>query len=197
VTQVHWTPVFTRGKLSIFVCNPNRAAEDGEYPAKLNDSENLAKFVRNILPGILQDMQNKYGWKTRPRTLVHDKASYMVANKHERLNVVFAGALRETGLVSWVGGNDASAKWLAPKWGDVYLHETVISHIRRLLENTFACERLYETPSQFARRVQKVEDHLNSAAFASKSGGGLESLARGMRARCAEVIRLKGERIPK
>ena len=91
--------------------------------------------------------------------------------------------------------------WLArrafKKWGDVYLHETVIAHVRRLLDNEFTCTRLGETPSQFATRMRKVQDFMNSPAFAAPGGGrGFEGLAKDLRRRCQEVKNARGERIP-
>ena len=47
----------------------------------------------NVLPRILQDMKQEYGWNTLPREVVHDKASYMVSLFRDRLNVVFADFL--------------------------------------------------------------------------------------------------------
>ena len=75
---------------------------------------------------------------------------------HERLNVEFAATLDDSGFASWVGGNHESTAWLVAKWGDIYLHETVVSHIRRLLDTDFACVRLGETPSQLPKRMKKV-----------------------------------------
>ena len=43
----------------------------------------------------------------------------------------------------------------------------------------------------------RVEDHLNSAAFASPAGTGLLGLAKELRTRCQRVVKLKGERVPK
>ena len=86
---------------------------------------------------------------------------------------------------------------LAKLLGDLYLHETLISHIRRLLDNDFAPERIDETPRQFRARMQKVEDHLNSPAFKAPGGQGLMGLAKELRPRCEELVRRKGERLPK
>ena len=116
-------------------------------------------------------MGKAYGWSNLPRTVVHDKASYMVTHVHDRLNVHFAQALDDGGFTSWIGGNHETTSWLVPKWGDVHLHETVTSHIRRLLDTDFACTRLGETPSQFAKRMKKVENYMNSDAFAKADGG--------------------------
>ena len=46
-----WTPVFARGKILIYVLDKEAAKEDPALPEKLTDSKNLAKFVRNVLPG--------------------------------------------------------------------------------------------------------------------------------------------------
>jgi len=50
----------------------------------------------------------------------------------------------------------APTDWLVAKWGDVYLHETVISHIRRLLDTRFTCEHLHETAAQLTERMTKA-----------------------------------------
>ena len=196
-TRVDWTPVFARGKLLIYVVNPDEAAANPALPQKLTDSSNLAKFFQNVLPGLLKSMQRKHKWADLPRTLVHDKASYFVPPAHNRLQINVASALEEAGFRSWVGKGSASAAWLVRKFGDVYPHETVISHIRRLLDGRFACGQLHESFSHFAQRLKKVEDYMNSRAFAAQGGTGLLGLAQELRPRCEEMVRLKGERLHK
>ena len=142
-------------------------------------------------------MQQEYDWPNVPRTMVHDKASYMVTAAHDRLQQTFAAALEAGGFSSWVGGPSDTTKWLVKKWGDVYLHETVISHIRRLLDDDFACRRLGETVPQFTQRMKKVELHMNSPGFAAADGRGLQGLATQMHARCRWVVKEKGKRHPK
>ena len=130
--------------------------------------------------------------------MVHDNASYMVTNQHERLHVTFAQALVAAGFRSWIGGIHDSTKWLVKKFGDVYLHETVVAHIRRLLATDFNSTKLEETPAQFKRRMKRVEDHMNSKDFAAANRGrGLRGLAKELLDRCDRVIALEGERIPK
>ena len=197
VLQVHWTPIFARGRVRIFVCDATAAGRDSRQPKKLNDSEELSKFVRHVLPGELDAMQKKYGWTSLPRTIVHDKASYMVNSKKERLNENFGTALRDVGLHSWALDTNGSTKWMASRFSDVYLHETVIAHIRRALEHTFPRSTPGETMRQFRRRMGKVEAYLNSPEFAAKEGGGLPALARDLRHRCAAVIEKSGERLCK
>ena len=63
------------------------------------------------------------------------------------------------------------------------------------LDTDFASGKIFETPSQFRVRMQKVEDHMNSAAFTR--GGGLLSLAKQLRSRCKHIVKRKGGRIPK
>ena len=196
VLQVHWTPVFARGKIHLYVCDADAASRDASLPCKLNDSANLAKFIRNVLPAILQHMKCKYKWANIPRTIVHDKASYMVTPSHDRLQVVFCAALQEAGFTSWIGDNNSSCEWLVARWGDVYLHETAISHVRRLLDTDFPCTHIHETAKQFEKRMAKVQDHMNSDYF-NAGGGGLHGLARSLHERCKEVLRRKGERVPK
>ena len=82
------------------------------------------------------------------------------------------------------------------KFGDVYLHETAISHVRRLLDSDFAHHKLCETPAHFRQRMQRVEDHMNSKAFAAKDGTGLLGLCKQLRSRCKALIDGGGERLP-
>ena len=109
------------------------------------------------------------------------------------LQGAFADALRDAGMRSWLG--DRSTNWMSPRWGDVFPHETLIAHIRRLLATEFACNRLNETHAQFRKRLDAVERRLNDNW--GEGGTGLLRLAKSMRGRCAEVVRRKGERIPK
>ena len=106
----------------------------------------------------------------------------------------FAAALQEAGHVRWVGDSDAETGWMVRKWGDVCPHETLIA---RLLDQEFVASKLSETPTQFKQRLQRVEDHLNSPAFAAPGGTGLLGLAKELRPRCQKVVDLKGERVPK
>jgi hypothetical protein len=191
--QVYWTPIFAKGKVRIFVCEPPN--KNDEYtPIKLNDGAELAKFIEHVLPDELEAMRRKYGWSSTPRTILHDKSTYFVNHKAERVAGAFAEALRAGGFKSWVG---ESSKWMAGKFGDVYPHETLISHIRRLLDHKFPRTTPGETHRQFCARMGKVEAYINSDDFAVREGGGLAALSTSLRDRCAECIRRKGERIPK
>jgi len=182
-TVVPWTPVFTRGRLKLVVLT--------EPGAKLNNSETSADFVRNSSPTILQSMKKQWKWHTIPRVVLHDKASYFVNSKQNVLNATFSAGLRAGQFTSWV---DDGAKWLAAHLGDLYLHETVISHVRRLLSTKFARKALYETPLQFAARMSKVEHYLN---YEMGDGESLLKLGQDMHERYEDMKKLQGERLPK
>ena len=100
------------------------------------------------------------------------------------------------GFRSWLGDAAGSTKWMASRWGDVYLHETVISHIRRLLDTDFAATCFPESFAQFRLRTWKVVAHMNSPAFSPNGGRGLVGLAKSLHDRCAEIVERDGERIP-
>ena len=197
VLHVHWTPIFVRGRLRIYVCDPDADARDSCAPRKLNDAEELAKFIEHVLPQELESMQAQYTWPTLPRTVVHDKASYMVNSKAEKLNAHFAEALRAVGLRSWAPDSDASTRWMAGRFSDAYIHETAIAHVRRCLDHKFPRASPGETLAQFRTRMAKVEAYLNSPDFASREGGGLMALSKDLRDRCRAVVERKGERLSK
>ena len=179
------------------MCDPVAAESDASLPVKLNDSANLAKFIRNVLPDFLADMGRAHSWSNLPRVVVHDKASYMVNTPGEQLNPVFGGALAEAGFRSWVGPQGSSTQWMSNKWGDVFLHETAIAHIRRLLATRFVSTRVDETWAQFRARMQAVEDYMNSDDFPVSGGQGLNGLAKELHTRCRAVVQRKGARLPK
>ena len=193
--KVHWTPIFALGKVRVYICDPQAASRDDSLPARLNESRELGKFIKNVLPGILDEMRDAHGWSRTPRTVVHDKASYMVAPRAQRLSAPFAGALRAAKLKSWLGDEDADCSWLAGRLGDMYPHETLISHIRHGLSHRFPRSSPGETRARFANRMDKVVDYVNSDEFAARDGGGLLSLAQALRGRCERMSELQGERL--
>ena len=83
------------------------------------------------------------------------------------------------------------------KFGDVYLNKTVLPHVRRLLDGDLASPKLEESLAQFAKRMQLVEDYMNSSSFAAIGGRGLMGLVKDLRSRCEHVIASGGQRVPK
>ena len=178
---VPWTPIFTRGCLKIVVLT--------ERNAKLNSSDTIAEFVQHQLQPCLDSMKKQWCWANTPKVILHDKASYYVDSIVNQLNKTFAKGLRAGGFKSWC---QEDTRWLGSHLGDFYPHESVISHVRRLLSTKFAKGSLWETPAQFAARMKKVEDHMNN-----EMPDCLERLGKCLLSRAEELKRRGGERIPK
>ena len=180
---VPWTPVFTRGCLKIVVLT--------EPKASLSNAEKVAAFVKDQLPAVLEEMQKEFKWTSIPRVILHDKASYFVNNTSNQLQDTFASGLKAGRFKSWA---EDGTSWLAAHLGDLYPHETVISHVRRLLATKFAKCALYEAPTQFAARMKRVEQYLN---YELKNGESLKRLGRQLHNRAGQLKDFNGERIPK
>ena len=178
---VPWTPVFTRGCLRIVVLTGKNA--------KLNSSAKVAEFVQNQLPSCLDSMKKRWGWTNTPKVILHDKASYFVDTTNNQVNRTFAKGLKAGRFKSWC---QEDTKWLAAHLGDLYPHESVISHIRRLLSTKFSKCSLWETPQQFATRMKKVEDYMNS-----EMQDALTALGKALLPRAEDLKKRQGERIPK
>lgn len=181
---VPWTPVFTRGCLKLVVFTE-------EKNMLLNKSYQVANFVRDRLPDVLTSMKKEWGWSTVPKVILHDKASYFVDSKKNQINPTFAAGLTAGHFRSWA---EDDTTFMAAKLGDFYPHETLISHVRRLLATKFAKDSLHETPNQFATRMKRVEEYLN---YEMKDGDSLERLGKSLHTRAEKLKSLKGERIPK
>ena len=184
---VPWTPVFTRGRLKLVVLT-----EEG---AKLNRSDKVADFVMNTLPSVLKSMKAEWGWANTPKVILHDKASYFVTTQQNQLNTTFAAGLKAAKFRSWA---EDDTRWLAGHLGDFYPHETVISHVRRLLSTKFAKCSLYETPKQFKDRMLQVERYMNNEmGEGTGEGNSLQRLGKALHTRADQLKKLHGERIPK
>ena len=114
--KVHWTPVFARGKVHIYVCDVDAARCDPRLPARLNNGSDVGKFTSNVLPDILEKMKQEYGWARVPRTVVHDKASYFVAPRLRDKPRTVAGVAGSGGGCRGVGSCPIPACDLA-RWG--------------------------------------------------------------------------------
>ena len=58
-------------------------------------------------------------------------------------------------------------------------------------------QRRNAKPGTFEEPSRRVEDHMNSFAFAAIHGKGLMGLAKKLRPRCEELMRRQGDRLPK
>ena len=116
-------------------------------------------------------------------------------HRAQRLAASFDNALRSAKLKSWLGGSDTDCSWLAGRLGDIYPHETLISHIRRGISHRFPRSTPGETRNRFKNRMKRVEDYINSAEFNARDGGGLASLSSSLHEGCVRVSALKGKRL--
>ena len=183
---VPWTPVFTRGRLKLVVLTERDAKGN---IVQLNNSAQVAQFVRHRLQSVLEEMQEEWGWTNTPKVVFHDKASYFINNDH--VNPTFAAGLRAGRFKSWA---DDGCPWLARHLGDFYPHETVISHVRRLLGTKFSKCSLWETPEQFKARMLKVEKYMN---YEMGDGQSLQKLGKALLNRAEQLKQGGGERLPK
>ena len=134
-------------------------------------------------------MKKEFRWANTPKVLLHDKASCFVDTCNNQLNKTFAQGLRSGRFRPWC---QEDTKLLAAHLGDLYPHESVISHIRRLLSTKFSKCSLWETPQQFAARMKKVENYMNTEMQDS-----LAALGKALLPRAEELKKRQGERIPK
>ena len=81
--------------------------------------------------------------------------------------------------------------------GDLYLHETVISHVRRLLATKFMRKALNEKPWEFKARMLKVEKYMNYEMGKNGRGKALQELGDTLHQRSEALKQLQGERLPK
>ena len=149
------------------------------------------------MPGVLASMKKEWKWSNIPRVLLHDKASYFVNSKQHCLNDTFAAGLRAGGFTSWASPDGGDCKWLGRNLGDLYLHETVISHVRRLLATKFMRKTLNEKPWEFKARMLKVEKYMNYEMGKHGKGQALLELGDALHQRSELLKQLQGERLPK
>ena len=142
-------------------------------------------------------MKKEWKWSNIPRVLLHDKASYFVNSRKHSLNDTFAAGLRAGGFTSWVSSGAGDCRWLARNLGDFYLHETVISHVRRLLATKFMRKALKESPGEFRARMLKVEKYMNYEMGKNGRGRALVELGDSLHQRAEALKQRQGERLPK
>ena len=71
-------------------------------------------------------------------------------------------ACREFGFKPWAGTNAKKGPRAEPRdIGDVLLHETAISWLRREEESTRPLRPWEETPEELSRRIQQCVSHIN------------------------------------
>ena len=96
-------------------------------------------------------------------------------------------ALRDHGFKNLMGDN---ASVQPGRMQEIPLHETAVSWIRRRLEKTAPGKPWLETTEQYASRLRRVVDDINTNLD-------VEGLCKGLPKRLDLVIEAKGGRIPK
>ena len=112
------------------------------------------------LPALLKTM---LGSGARlPRTIFSDRGPGFFHSKWGTITGDYESACRECGFQPWAGTNSKKAPRAQPREiGDVLLHETAISWLRREEEKTRPCTPWRETPVELEHRMLAAVRHIN------------------------------------
>ena len=151
-TRVFFFVALTRGVLGIKVFSTQ-----GVFPGETPEGAGL--LVRH-LPALLKTM---LGSGARlPRTIFSDRGPGFFHRKWGTITGDYESACRECGFQPWAGTNSKKGPRAQPRdIGDVLLHETAISWLRREEENTRPCTPWRETPVELEHRMLAAVRHIN------------------------------------
>ena len=151
-TRVFFGVVLTRGLLGVVVFS-----ETGMFPG---ESPEGARLLVNELPALLNRM---LGERTKkPRTIFTDRGPGFYHRRWGTITGDYESALRMHGFKAWAGTNALHGSRAQPRdIGDVLLHETAISWLRRREEKTRPRKPWLETPMDFAQRLEDVTRGIN------------------------------------
>ena len=104
----------------------------------------------------------------------------------------YESALREHGFKAWAGSNALRGPRAQPRdIGDLLLHETCVSWLRRREEKTRPNKPWLESPVDFARRLEDVVRGINAEYK-------VKDLCLEFPARCELLVHeTRGDRLPK
>ena len=112
------------------------------------------------LPALLNEMLGRSARK--PRTIFTDRGPGFYHRRWEAITGDYESACREHGFKSSQGSNSKKGPHAQPgDIGDVLLHETAISWMRRREEATRPTKPWEETPHDVAARLQAAVCHVN------------------------------------
>ena len=112
------------------------------------------------LPGLLNKMLGRSARK--PRTIFTDRGPGFYHRTWGTITGDYESACREHGFKPWQGSNAKKGPHAQPgDIGDVLLHETAISWMRRREEATRPTKPWEETPHDVAARLQAAVCHVN------------------------------------
>ena len=146
--------VLARGVLGVKVFT-----EKGEFPGETPDG---ARILVNNPPAVLKKMLGASA--KLPRTIFSDRRPGFFHRKWGTITGDYEAACREGGFRPWAGTNaQKGPRAQPPDIGDVLLHETAISWLRREEEKTRPGRPWEETPEELNERLQAAVRHVNSS----------------------------------
>ena len=152
-TRVFFGVAMTRGVLGVVVFT-----DTGMFPG---ESPEGARLLVGRLPQLLNHMLGETTKK--PRTLFTDKGPGFYHRRWGTITGDYESALRMHGFKTWAGSNALHGPRAQPRdIGDVLLHETAISWLRRREEKTRPQQPWLEAPHDFAERLEGVVAAINA-----------------------------------
>ena len=181
-TRVFFGAVLTRGVFGVVVFT-----EKDEFPGETPEGAGI--LVRR-LPALLDRMLGRSAKK--PRMIFTDRGPGFFHRRWGTITSDYEVALREHKFQTWTGTNALKGPRGQPgDIGDMLLHETAISWLRRQEEKSRPVLPWEETPQEFAARLQRAVDHINTTfkvrAMSLEFPDRLDLL----------VNKTKGDRLPK
>ena len=152
-TRIYFGVALTRGMVGVVVWT-----EKGEFPGEKPEG---ASLLVERLPALLNKMLGSSARK--PRTIFTDRGPGFYHRTWGTITGDYESACKEHGFKPWQGTNAKKGPHAQPgDIGDVLLHETAISWMRRREEATRPTKPWEETPHDVAERLQSAVRHVNS-----------------------------------
>jgi hypothetical protein len=170
-----WVPILVRGKLHV---EPLPDDFPGETPEG-------AAIVAEKIPGVLA--RRFPNADAKPEITFTDRGRGFFNIKTGIVTPEYKAALEEAGLRAFQG-DDASVQ--GGTIGDVLLHETAVSWLRRLMGRSTPADAWKETREAFNARLRTQAQKVNEKYD-------VDGLCRGFPTRLGAVVSLKGEKIGK
>jgi hypothetical protein len=172
--RLWWVPVLTRGRLHIEVLPES-------FPGETPEGVQLAI---ERLPGILKQ---RFPKKALPKVIFCDRGKGFFRIANGEVTPEFKAALGNTGMRSF-WGNNASAQ--PGTLQDVLLHETAVSWMRYILNQTTPANAHKETRAEYATRLREACRTVNA-------NHNVDGLCRQFLGRVQEVRYRDGDRLSK
>lgn len=172
--KVWFVPVLSRGKLHLELLPDNFPGET-ETGARI-----MVAKIRAIL-------NVRFPGDNAPKVLFTDRGNGFYESYSGNITDGYREALREHGLKAFMR-SDASIQPGALQ--ELMLHETAMAWVRQRLKRTVVKEPWHESIEAYGTRLKGVAAYINA-------NYDVNGLCRGLPYRVAEVVRRKGDRLPK